>query len=213
MFCKIVRYPLNLCKTKKVKMKFIKKECVTIYGTKSNQGKWFAKISLLAFSVSLFLSLFSETILHRANFFIAFILLAIFMFANIFSDMVGLAITSCQIEKLKKENLTKRQLNICVKLIESSDKVSSILCDVVGDICGILCGVSGTIIAMILSTKIELSTIKIFIGAFTSSIVAGLTVLFKAISKNYAVKHSSKIVKKVSNLILFFKIFSRKNKK
>lgn len=192
-------------------MKIIKKEKVSIYGTKGGQKKWFVKISLLAFSTSLFLSLFSEMILNNANLCIALVLLVIFMFMNVFSDMFGLAITSCQIEKFKKENLDKRQFEICVKLVEASDKVSSILCDVVGDICGILCGVSGTMIAMILSKNIDISSAKIFIGAFTSSFIAGLTVLFKAVSKNYAVNHSSDIVKKISKIILLFKFF-RKNK-
>lgn len=194
-------------------MKIVKQKKVSIYSTGTGQKRWLAKISLLAFSTSLFLSLFSEMMLTRANLIIALILLIVFMLANVFSDMFGLAITSCQIEKLKQEELDKRRYHICLKLVESSDKVSSILCDVVGDICGILCGVSGTMIAMILSKNIVLSCVKIFIGALTSSFIAGLTVLLKAISKNYAVNHSSQIVKKIANLILFFKLFSRKRKK
>lgn len=193
-------------------MKIVKREGISIYSTKTGFKKWLAKISLLAFSTSLFLSIFSEMVLTKSNFFVALALLVIFMFANVLSDMLGLAITSCQIEKLKNENLPKAQLEICVKLIESSDKVSSILCDVVGDICGILCGVSGTMIAIILARNIEFSTAKIFIGAFTSSIVAGLTVFFKAIFKNYAVINSNKIIKKISNTIMFFKKNKRTKK-
>ena len=171
---------------------------------------WFVKISILAFCLSLMLALFSELVLNRAHVIVAIILLIVFMLLNVFSDMLGLAITSCQIEELKKQVKDENQLNFCLRLIKSSDKVSSILCDVVGDICGILCGVSGTMIAYVLARSIPLSSFNIFIGAFISALIAGLTVLFKAISKNYAVNHSTKIVKKIVNFLTGVKIFKRR---
>ena len=83
--------------------------------------------------------------------------------------------------------------------------MSSILCDVVGDICGILCGVSGTMIAYICASLLPESNFNMFLGAIVSALIAGFTVLFKAISKNYAVKNSTKIVKKVVNFIFVLK--------
>ncbi|MGN0798694.1 MAG: hypothetical protein ACI4L7_03955 [Christensenellales bacterium] len=164
----------------------------------STRGKWLwvTKISLLAFSVSLFLSLLSSLVLERSGLIVAIFLLLIFLSLNVLSDMIGLAITSCQMESLKKiDNLEVQKK--CLMLVRNSDKVSSILCDVIGDICGILCGVSGTIVTAYCVVKIEIISLEIFVGAGVSAIIAGLTVLFKAISKNYAVKNSEKIVKKV----------------
>ena len=164
----------------------------------SSRGKWLwvTKISLLAFSISLFLSLLSSLVLEKSGLILAILLLLIFMSLNVLSDMVGLAITSCQIESLKKiDNLEVQKK--CLMLVRNSDKVSSILCDVIGDICGILCGVSGTIVTAYCIVRIEIVSLEIFVGAGVSAIIAGLTVLFKAISKNYAVKNSEKIVKKV----------------
>ncbi len=172
---------------------------------------WFIKISILALCLSLLLTLFSEIILHKSNVIVAVILLVVFMFLNVFSDMIGLAITSCQIEELKKQNLDKKIFEKCLRLIKSSDKVSSILCDVVGDICGILCGVSGTMIAYIISNYIPIETFNLLLGAFISALIAGLTVLFKAISKNYAVNHASEIVKKTAKILLLLK-FQKKDK-
>lgn len=170
---------------------------------------WFIKISILALCLSLLLTLFSEIILHKSNVIIALILLIVFMLLNVFSDMLGLAITSCQIEELKKQNLDKRLFEKCLRLIKSSDKVSSILCDVVGDICGILCGVSGTMIAYIISKYISIETFNLLLGAFISALIAGLTVLFKAISKNYAVNHASEIVKKTAKALFLLKIHKK----
>lgn len=170
----------------------------------SSKGKWVwvSKISLLAFSVSLFLSLLSSLVLEKSGLIVATFLLFVFMALNVLSDMIGLAITSFQVENLKKIK-NKQVQNKCLILVKNSDKVSSVLCDVIGDICGILCGVSGTIITAFFVLKVEILSLKIFIGAGVSAIIAGLTVFFKAISKNYAVKNSEKIVRKVGEFLCF----------
>lgn len=170
----------------------------------SSKGKWLwvSKISLLAFSVSMFLSLLSSLVLEKSGLIVATFLLFIFMALNVLSDMIGLAITSCQLENLKKiENIQVQKK--CLLLVRNSDKVSSILCDVIGDICGILCGVSGTIITAFFVLRTNIASLKIFVGAGVSAVIAGLTVLFKAISKNYAVKNSEKIVRKVGSFLCF----------
>ena len=195
-------------------MKFYKNNKVVVANAMTKRKYvWFAKITLLAFSSSLLLSLFSEIILGKSNLIVALILLVIFMMLNVFSDMLGLSITSCQIEELKKRNLDKRTFDKCLFLIKSSDKVSSILCDVVGDICGILCGVSGTMISYLFVKNIQIASFKIVVGATVSAIIAGLTVLFKAISKNYAVKNASKIVEKIAKFLSFSMFKSKKKKK
>lgn len=162
---------------------------------------WVIKISFLAFLLSLLLSLFSEVILNKTNLLIAILLLFVFMILNILSDMLGLAITSCQTEILKTQKIDRKVYLRCMSLIRNSDKVSSILCDVVGDICGILCGVSGTMIAYVISKCIILGGIGFFLGAIISALIAGFTVLFKAIAKNYAVKNSTRIVIKIAEIL------------
>jgi len=180
---------------------------------------WVIKISLLAFSFSLLLSMFSEIVLSNSSIVIAFILLFIFTFLNVFSDMVGLAITSCQVEDLKQSKVNDNIKSKCMLLIKNSDKVSSILCDVVGDICGILCGVSGTMIAMVITNHLHMQSFSVLVVSIFSGLIAGLTVLFKAISKNYAVKNSVKILVRASKFLVViknpFSYFKRhlKNKK
>lgn len=177
---------------------------------KTQRVVWITKISIIAFFLSLFLSVFSELFLSKSNVLFAILLLATFMILNIFSDMLGLAITSCQIVQVRGAKLKREVSAMCLFLIKNSDKVSSILCDVIGDACGVLCGVSGSIFAIILSSKFNLA--GVIIGAIVSSIVVGFTVLFKAIAKNYAVNNSLKLVKKAAKTILKLKKIFSKNK-
>lgn len=178
---------------------------------KKNKRLWIARISILAFCLSMLLSLFSELILNKSNILVAILVLCIFLILNVISDMYGLAITSCQIEELKKEITDKNLYNKCLNLIKNSDKVSSILCDVVGDISGILCGVSGTIITIICASQIGFLKVNIILGAIISALIAGITVLLKAIAKNYALKNSLKLVKKSAKIISFIKYFFKLN--
>ncbi|NCB48594.1 MAG: hypothetical protein EOM55_03140 [Clostridia bacterium] len=191
-------------------MKIINNIKVKLLSKKEKKRKffWIIKISLLAFSLSILLSFFSQIVLKKSNAILAVVLLCIFMIFNIFSDMIGLAITSCQIDEVRKERENNRLKESiykkCLHLIKNSDKVSSILCDVVGDICGILCGVSATILTNIIISNNSIFSLYLFVGAIVSSIIAGLTVCFKAIAKNFAVKNSLKIVIKISKISLIF---------
>lgn len=186
--------------------KFNKTKTLSLFEkNKTKRIGWILKITIIAILLSFFLSIFSEFFLSSSNIVLATILLIVFMLINILSDMIGLAIVSCQIEELKKENVNTKLFSMCLKLTRNSDKVSSILCDVIGDACGILCGVSGSILSIIIGKKIILGSVSgVFIGAVISSLIIGLTVLFKAISKKYAVNNSIKIVKIVGKFLLKF---------
>lgn len=171
---------------------------------RKKQYLWTMRISLFAFCISLILSFVSEFVLKRSNLIIAIVLLTIFMAINVFSDMVGLAITSCQCDKILDEKISDKLKNKCLLLIRNSDKVSSILCDVIGDICGILCGVSGAMIATIFVSLFSVESAKILFAVLISSLIAGLTVFFKSIYKNYAINNSLEIIKKSGKFLLFF---------
>lgn len=181
-------------------MKENKKQKVKVAKIDNKAKRWIIKISLLAFFISLLLSIISESI-QNSGIIVAVILIIIFMALNVVSDMFGLAITSCQIEHIDRDVLDEKIKNKCKRLIVNADKVSSILCDVVGDICGILCGVSGSILSSSLSNGVEAPSLIIFIGALVSALIAGTTVLFKAISKNYAVNNAHKIVLRIGKLL------------
>ena len=170
--------------------------------SKTQKAIWIFKISSISLVVSFLLSLFSDFILTKSNIVFALILLFVFMSLNIFSDMIGLAITSCQVSKLNSKKLPNEIYEKCILLVKNSDKVSSLLCDVIGDVCGILCGVSSTMITIILSKASLFRFLGLFLGAMVSSFIVALTVFLKAIAKNYAVRNSSRIVIKSSKFLL-----------
>jgi len=172
-------------------------------GNNINNLFWIICLTFLSFFLSLVLSLFSEIFLGTNNIVLAIILLLTFMLFNILSDMIGLAITSCQVIKIKKSNLKQKEKIMSVYLIKNSDKVSSILCDVIGDACGVLCGASGSILSLIMSNKLGISLI--YTGVLISSFIVSCTVLLKAITKSYALNNSLKIVKFCSKIILKIK--------
>lgn len=164
---------------------------------------WILFISLASFILSLVLSLFSEVFLSSSSIFLAVLVLIAFMGLNVISDMFGLAITSCQVTKIKKLHINQKEKIICIYLIKNSDKVSSILCDVIGDACGILCGAGVSVLSIILSNIVGASSI--LFGVIVSSVVVCLTVLIKAITKNYAINNSLKILRLCSKIILRLK--------
>ena len=135
---------------------------------------------------------------------IIYLLITIFMCANVISDMIGLAITSCQINDINKIELTEKKKKLCLILIKNADKVSSVLSDVVGDICGILSGAGGATITIILTQSIKYPSLSLLIGAMVSSFIACFTVLLKSISKSYAIKNSTKIVISISKFLSIF---------
>ena len=186
------------------KNKKIKNGNVKTLSKSKAEKLWVTKISLLAFFVSLFLTLFSQTILNSVHLIVSIFVLVLFVALNVVSDMIGLAITSCQIETIEREvqdNFVKEK---CLRLVRNSDKVSSILCDVVGDISGILCGVSGSLIALAIVHLLQTNSLLAIVGALVSAVVAGVTVLFKAISKNFAVKNAKRIVQKIAKILCVF---------
>lgn len=167
---------------------------------------WTLKISVLAFVLSILFSISSEIILDGVGIGISILLIVVFMLANVFVDMIGLAITTCQINDIDKINVDEKKKNTCLSLIKNADKVSSILSDVIGDICGILSGAGGATITIILTESITYPSLTLLVGALVSSLIACITVLLKSISKAYAIKHSIKIVLVISG---FLSIFSK----
>ena len=82
-------------------------------GLSKSTKLWIAKVTLLAFFMSLILSIFSELIRNSNNLIIAIVILLVFMALNVLSDMVGLAITSCQIENIENSNFDEKLKKKC----------------------------------------------------------------------------------------------------
>lgn len=166
---------------------------------------WAFKMFLIAIFMSLLFGFISETIISSAGVIVAMLIISIFIFLSVLFDMIGIAAVSADVEvfeKWEKKGIkgAKRGLQLC----NNCEKLCSFCADVVGDICSTLCGAGGATIVSILSKNIEQSNQIILISIITSALIAGLTVLFKAIMKERAMKKSNKILLKLSRFIDFF---------
>ena len=154
---------------------------------------WILKITLMAFMISFAFSYASESLLPKVNVIVGIIILLVFILIGILFDMVGVAMTSCDISPLNAMNARKiKGANVAVKFVKSADKVASFCNDVVGDICGIISGSAGAIVSASLSNSLNISIL--FISLLVASITAALTIGGKAIGKGVAIKNNTAIV-------------------
>ena len=63
--------------------------------------KWTARIFLLTFSISIGLSLFSESVSEELPVWVAFIILCVFVFIGILFDIIGTAVMSADPKSVK----------------------------------------------------------------------------------------------------------------
>ena len=188
-------------------MKRYSKTTIASYkGTK--KFKWAFNMLFVSISLSLFFGFISQTVLSNMGILIATIVICVFIFFAVIFDMLGVAVVSADIAlfyKWQKENIKGSQAGYL--LCKHCEKVCSFCGDVVGDICSTLCGAAGACIVMALSSRISLPVVSVFISVVVPALIAGITIFFKALMKEYALKKSNKIILKVGILMekLIFK--------
>ncbi len=173
--------------------------------TRQNKNiKWLIVVFFTTLLLSVCFALIAELMLQNTGLLVAFILILLLMIGNIFSDIIGMAVTACSVKPLL--DLSKRKekgANLALHLVKNADKVSCICSDVVGDICSILCGACGvTFSALLLLLAPNLNSL--FVSLFVNAIIASITISAKAIGKTYAINNSTKIVLKLSKKLSIF---------
>lgn len=164
---------------------------------------WTLKIVLMAFIISFMFSFASEMIMPKVNLLISILILIVFIIIGIIFDMIGVAITTCDIKPFHSMNSKKiKYASTGIKLINDSAKVSSFCNDVIGDICGIISGSAGVIISTTIATS--LNTNLLTTSLITTSLIAALTIGGKSIGKEIALKNNVSIVKTFSKVISIF---------
>lgn len=173
--------------------------------------KWLIQIFFTTLGLSVLFALIAELMLKDASLGLALILVMLLMFGNIFFDVIGMAITVCNIKPLLElQKKQRREALIAIKLVKNADKVSSICSDVVGDICSILCGAGGVTIAIILIECFP-GLNSLLISLLVNAIIASVTIAAKAIGKAYAINNPTKVVMWVAKNLSFF--YKKRTKK
>ena len=141
----------------------------------------------------------------NASIIIAVIVIILFIFIAVTFDMIGLAVASAKIEPFTAMASRKvKGSKQAISLIKNADKVSAICNDVIGDVCGILSGAAGASIVAKIVINAGGDFKVILIASIVSAIIAGLTILGKAVLKRVAIVHSTGITLFLARIINFF---------
>lgn len=172
---------------------------------KSRAWVWPIIVLIMAITLSFSFSLLSEMVLDGSALIIAIIVIFVFIFIAIMTDMIGLAVTSANIEDFNAMAARKTKgSKQAISLIKNADKVSSILSDVLGDVCSILSGAAGASIVVKIAIDNGGTFMSILVPSLISAIIAGLTIAGKAVFKTVAIKHANSITLGFARFINFF---------
>lgn len=169
---------------------------------KKAQIRWICTAFLLSFLITAVISVAVGEVSENANIIAAIPLLLFFIFLGILFDAIGLAVATADIAQFN--SMAARRLRagrMGVWLISNSAKVSSFCNDIVGDICGVVSGATGTAIA----ARLFLGAGAFWLTLCLTSLIAALTVGFKAIGKEIALTYSNSIVLFTAKLLCGFR--------
>lgn len=187
-------------KEKKIQSKFAK------------NYRWPLIVLVTAFCISMVFGVLSEVALDGANIIISIVVILVFLIIAIITDMIGVAITSCDEKNLRAMAARKiRGAKEAIVLQKNGDKVSSIFADILGDVCGILSGAAGASVAAALITQNMSSFTGVVIASLVSAVIAALIIFGKALMKKYSMNHSEQIILIMGKVMSVFH-FSKKEK-
>lgn len=177
----------------------------------SVRRRWVVSITIFAFLLSVFMSLFSETVLRNSTLVTAFIVLIVIILTGVAFDIVGVAVTVAEEKPFHSMAAGKiKGARSSLKLIRNASRVSNLCNDVVGDTCGII---SGTAAAFIVTKVSELGIgDQTVFALILSGLVASVTIGGKAIGKELAISKAKEIILFIGKIISVFTEHHIKNK-
>lgn len=178
---------------------------------KKNQSKfkkyfrWPLIVLVLSFSLSMAFGVLSEVALNGAGIAISVIVIVVFLIIAIITDMIGVAIASCDIKNFRAMASRKvRGAKEAIMLYKHADMVSSIFADILGDICSILSGAAGAAVTTRLITSAMSDFTGVVVASLVSAVIASLLIFGKAFMKRYSMNHSDKIILIIGKILSIF---------
>ena len=174
---------------------------------------WPIKVLVLSFFLTIFFCVTSELVLSGSGIAISILVIIVFVGIAVISDMIGVAVTACNIQPFRAMASKKvRGAKEAIKLLAKADRVSSMCCDVIGDICGILSGAAGATIILKIIGESSSQALAIIVAALVSAIIASLTIFGKALGKKYSMNNCTSIVLTVGKVFSLFTPQGKKSK-
>lgn len=165
--------------------------------------KWVFVVTILAFIISILMTLFSTIALENVSLLVAILITFFFILLGIVFDIIGVAVTSG--DEVAFHSMSARKVKggkIGVKLLKNTEKVSSVCCDVIGDVCGIVSGTSGVVIASLIIKLTDIN--ELLVSLLVTGLISSLTIGGKALGKGIAISKSKEIVTIVSKILTVF---------
>lgn len=175
--------------------------------------RWVVLITIAAFLLSVFMSMFSDMLLSKSSILVAFIILIVIIFIGILFDILGVAVTVADEKPFHSMAAGKiRGAKSALMLLRNASRVSNLFNDVIGDTCGIISGsASAFIVTQVASAGLGDAAIC---SVILSGFVASMTIGGKAVGKEIAISRSKEIINGISKLIaVFVEHDTRKKKK
>ncbi|HAE88906.1 MAG TPA: hypothetical protein DCG79_03440 [Clostridiales bacterium] len=172
---------------------------------------WPLKVTIITLALSAFFSFFTEIVSSKSNLVVALLICILLVLISIIFDGIGVAATNCDIKPLTA--MASKRIpgsRIAIKLVQNSEKVSSICCDVIGDICGVVSGACSAAIVLRIVAYANAVAWQLWISIIASALIAAITVGGKAFAKTVAIRNSKDMVMFTAR---FLSIFIKENKR
>ena len=172
---------------------------------------WPLKVTIITLVLSAFFSFSTEIISSKSNLVVALLICVFLILISIIFDGIGVAATNCDIKPLTSMAAKKVPgSRIAIRLVQNSEKVSSICCDVIGDICGVISGACSAAIVLRIVQYYGTTSQQLWISIAASALIAAITVGGKAIEKTIAIRNSRDLVMLTAR---FLALFSREERR
>lgn len=169
---------------------------------KSNT-KWIISMFIITFILSLVIGGASNTVIEKMSLPVAILVLILIIAIGILFDIIGMAVATCDEAPFHAKAAKKAKgAKATLKLLKSKDKATNFCNDLMGDMCGIVSGSASALIAVKLSSILNVDVVIISLSM--SAIVAAATVGGKAIGKGFGMKKAEEIMNVVGNVISIF---------
>ncbi len=174
--------------------------------------RWVLLLTFTSCGLSILLTYLSSISLGSVSYFLAFMILVLFIAVGVGFDIVGIAAASAT--EAPFHSMASRKVTGSMEaliLIRRADKVSCFCNDVVGDISGIISGTTSAVIVTRLASDLSLNNIALQL--VFSGIVAGLTVGGKAAGKSLALNRNTQIIYMCGRVLHLFRRMNPRRRK
>lgn len=175
-------------------------------------NKWTFLVTVLAFVLSVIFTIITDSAETLPNF-VAITVLFVIVLLSILFDMLGMAVSTATEEPFHAMAAKKiPAAKTSIKIIRSSQQLSSLFNDVIGDIAGIISGaMTAAIVAKIATSSFGINMI---IELGMTGLVAAVMIGGKAAGKGIAMTNNNTIVFILGKVVYFFEnLFTIKNRK